>query len=58
MAFSHHALVLPFLTQQDLRAVLDVVNSSFFLISCFFSLLLLVWFVAFGNISDSVGEPS
>ena len=36
MTFSHHALVLPFLTQQDLRAVLVFANSSFFLISCFF----------------------
>ena len=39
MKFSHHALVLSFLTQQDLRAVLVFANSSFFLISCFFIII-------------------
>ena len=48
MRFSHRALVLPFLTQQDLRTVLVFANSSFFLTSCF-SLFLLVLFVAFSN---------
>ena len=35
MTFSHHALVLPFSTQQDLRTVLVFANSSFFLTFCF-----------------------
>ena len=39
MKFSRHALVLPFLTQQDLRAVLVFANSSLFLISHFFIII-------------------
>ena len=57
LKFSHHALVLPFLTQQDLRTVVIFANSSFFLTSRF-SLLLLVWFIALANISNSVGVVS
>ena len=39
MKFSQCALVLPFLTQQDLREVLVFANNSFFLISRFFIII-------------------
>ena len=39
MKLSQYALVLPFLTQQDLCAVLVFANNSFFLISRFFIII-------------------
>ena len=39
MKFTDHALVLLFLTHQDLRAVLIFANSRFFLISRFFIII-------------------
>ena len=39
MKLSQCALVLPFLTQQDLREVLVFANNSFFLISRFFIII-------------------